>query len=46
LAGGRPEHYVFTYLLSNDAQFDIRAGHKLSRAGNDFFAGAGFSVRN
>jgi hypothetical protein len=49
LSGGRPEHYVdggFTYLLNNDTQLDIRAGHGLSSTADDFFAGVGFSVRN
>jgi len=42
------EHYLnggFTFLLSNDVQFDIRAGYGLNRAADDFFAGAGLSVR-
>jgi hypothetical protein len=49
LAGGRPEHYIdggFTYLLNNDTQLDIRAGHGLNPSADDFFAGIGFSVRN
>lgn len=42
------EHYIdggFTYLLSNDVQFDIRAGYGLSSAADDFFAGTGLSIR-
>ncbi|GIS60629.1 MAG: hypothetical protein CM1200mP2_28540 [Planctomycetaceae bacterium] len=42
------EHYFnggFTLLLSNDVQFDIRAGHGLNQASDDFFAGIGLSVR-
>ena len=42
------EHYFnggFTLLLSDDVQFDIRAGHGLNRAADDFFAGVGLSVR-
>ncbi len=42
------EHYFnggFTYLVSNDVQFDIRAGLGLNRAADDFFAGAGLSIR-
>jgi hypothetical protein len=46
---GRPEHYVdggVTYLLNNDTQLDVRAGHGLTDVSDDFFAGVGFSVRN
>ncbi len=42
------EHYLdggFTFLLSNDVQFDVRAGYGMNRAANDFFAGAGLSIR-
>jgi len=42
------EHYIdggFTYLLSNDVQFDVRAGYGLSSAADDFFAGTGLSIR-
>ena len=44
----RPEHYFnggFTVLLSNDVQWDIRAGVGLNEAADDFFAGSGISVR-
>ena len=42
------EHYFnggFTLLLSNDVQLDIRAGYGMNRAADDFFAGAGLTVR-
>lgn len=42
------EHYFnggFTYLLSNDIQFDIRAGMGLNQPADDFFAGTGLSIR-
>ncbi len=42
------QHYLnggFTYLLSDNIQFDIRAGHGLSNASDDYFIGTGFSVR-
>lgn len=42
------EHYVnggFTVLLSDDVQWDIRAGLGLNQAADDFFAGTGLSVR-
>ncbi len=45
---GKNEHYVnggFTYLINNDLQFDIRVGWGLNEAAEDFFAGAGLSVR-
>jgi len=41
-------HYVnggFTYLVTNDLQFDIRVGRGLNDAADDLFAGAGFSIR-
>ncbi|MFP6768976.1 MAG: transporter [Planctomycetaceae bacterium] len=44
----RVEHYFdggFTVLLSNDVQFDIRAGYGLSRSADDFFVGTGLSIR-
>ena len=47
-AGVGPEHFFnggFAYLLSNDVQFDIRAGMGLNRNAADFFSGAGLSVR-
>ncbi|NOY29120.1 MAG: transporter [Planctomycetes bacterium] len=42
------EHYAnggFTFLLSNDVQWDIRAGLGLNDAAADFFAGTGLSIR-
>jgi len=42
------EHYAnggFTFLLSNDVQFDIRAGVGLNEEAADFFTGTGLSVR-
>lgn len=44
----RVQHYMdggFTYLLTNDVQFDIRAGFGLTGAADDFFAGTGLSIR-
>ena len=44
----KPEHYLnggFTYLFSNDVQFDIRAGYGLNDASDDVFIGSGLSVR-
>ena len=44
----RVEHYMnggFTYLLSDDVQFDVRAGKGLNEAADDWFAGTGLSVR-
>ena len=44
----RTEHYFnggFTFLLSNDVQFDIRAGVGASEASDDYFLGSGMSVR-
>lgn len=35
----------FTYLLSNNIQWDIRAGVGLNQAADDFFAGSGISIR-
>ena len=43
-----PEAYFnggFTYLISNDIQFDIRAGVGLNNAAADYFFGTGFSIR-
>lgn len=43
-----PEHYFnggFTYLLSSDVQWDIRAGTGLNNAADDYFLGTGLSVR-
>jgi len=42
------EHYVnggFTYLITNDIQWDIRAGMGLNDAAEDYFIGTGFSIR-
>lgn len=42
------EHYFnggFTYLISNDVQWDIRAGTGLNDAADDFFIGTGLSIR-
>lgn len=44
----RPQHYFdfgFTYLLSDDIQWDIRYGKGLNRAAADFFVGTGLSIR-
>ncbi len=44
----RTQHFYnggFTFLITNDVQFDIRAGVGLSDNADDFFAGTGFSVR-
>jgi hypothetical protein len=44
----RPEHYFdggFTYLLSNNVQWDIRAGVVLNDAAADYFLGMGLAVR-
>lgn len=44
----RPEYYYnggFTYLVSNDVQWDIRVGMGLNDAADDFFFGTGLSVR-
>jgi len=41
-------HFInggFTYLVTNDLQFDIRVGHGLNEEADDLFAGAGFSIR-
>ncbi|MBD3675655.1 MAG: transporter [Planctomycetaceae bacterium] len=42
------EHYFnggFTFLISNDIQWDIRAGTGLNDAADDFFVGTGLSIR-
>jgi hypothetical protein len=44
----RVEHYFnggFTYLFSDDVQFDIRGGKGLNEASDDWFAGTGLSIR-
>ena len=43
-----PQHYFnggFTYLISNDIQWDVRAGVGLNDAADDFSVGTGFSIR-
>lgn len=43
-----PEHYFdggFTYLISNDIQWDIRAGVGLNDHADDYFLGTGLSIR-
>lgn len=43
-----PEYYFdggFTFPITNDLQFDIRAGVGLNEPADDFFAGSGFVVR-
>ena len=35
----------FTYLITDNLQFDIRAGFGLNEEADDFFTGAGFSWR-
>jgi hypothetical protein len=47
-ATAKPEHYFnggFTYLLSDNMQFDIRAGAGLNGAADDYFVGSGLSIR-
>ena len=42
------QHYFnggFTYLISSDVQFDIRAGVGLNDAADDYFLGTGLSIR-
>lgn len=42
------EHYLnggFTYLFTNDIQFDIRAGAGLTEVSDNFFAGLGVALR-
>ncbi|MEX0717811.1 MAG: transporter [Planctomycetaceae bacterium] len=44
----RTQHYAnggFTFLLDDDLQFDVRAGKGLNSAADDWFAGAGVSIR-
>jgi len=43
-----PEHFFnggFTFLISNNIQWDIRAGLGLNDAAEDYFAGTGLSMR-
>lgn len=47
-SGVENQHYLnggFTYLLSNDVQFDVRAGYGLNAASDDLFIGTGVSMR-
>ncbi len=44
----RPQHYGnggFTYLISDNVQWDIRVGVGLNDAANDYFVGTGLSIR-
>ncbi|HEV7280699.1 MAG TPA: transporter [Pirellulaceae bacterium] len=44
----KPEHYFdggFTYLITDDIQWDVRAGMGVNEAAEDFFAGTGLSIR-
>ena len=44
----KPEHYFnggFTYLLTDNIQYDVRAGVGLNEAADDYFVGTGLSVR-
>ena len=44
----RTQHYFnggFTFLLSNDIQYDVFAGVGLNRAADDYFLGTGLSMR-
>lgn len=46
--GEKPEHYFdggFTFLFSNDIQWDIRGGVGLNAAADDYFVGTGLSLR-
>jgi hypothetical protein len=46
--GEKPEHYFdggFTYLFSDDIQWDIRGGVGLNAAADDYFVGTGLSLR-
>ena len=46
--GEEDEHFLnggFTYLLTDDVQYDVRAGFGLNDAADDFFAGTGLSIR-
>ena len=46
--GDKPEHYFdggFTFLVSDDIQWDIRGGVGLSAAADDYFVGTGLSLR-
>ncbi len=44
----KPEHYFnggFTYLLTDNIQYDVRAGMGLNGAADDYFIGTGLSIR-
>jgi hypothetical protein len=46
--GQKPQHYFdggFTFLLSDDIQWDIRGGVGLNAAADDYFVGTGLSLR-
>jgi opacity protein-like surface antigen len=46
--GDKPEHYFdggFTFLFSDDVQWDIRGGVGLNAAADDYFVGSGLSLR-
>ncbi len=45
VGGGHYANGGFTFLLTDDIQFDIRAGWGLSETADDFFAGTGLSIR-
>jgi len=38
-------NFGFTYLVSNDIQWDVRYGRGLNRAAEDYFVGTGLSIR-
>lgn len=47
-ATAKPQHFFnggFTYLLTQDMQFDVRAGAGLNGAADDYFVGTGLSIR-
>ena len=44
----KPEHYFdggFTYIITDDIQWDVRAGVGANESADDFFAGTGLSIR-
>ena len=46
--GARPQHVFnggFTFLITNDIQFDIEAGVGLNRHADDYFVGTGLAIR-
>ena len=47
--GAKPQHFFnggFTYLLTNDIQFDIEAGVGLNGHADDYFVGTGLAIRH